>query len=76
MLDTAFAPTKDFPHLSKKANLKIMPNRKGEMIDTYANIDKARSAINYNPTTTIEQTVQIYYDWFISQDEWYKKGHF
>ena len=22
MLDTAFAPTKDFPHLSKKANLK------------------------------------------------------
>lgn len=60
----------------KTANLVIKPPRKGEMVDTFANIDKARKTLGYNPTTTVEQLVKIYYDWFVLQEDWYKKGEF
>jgi len=57
----------------KKANIKVMPNRKGEMLLTFANIDKAKEMVGYNPSTTMEQMVRKYYDWFIQQEDWYKK---
>lgn len=58
----------------KKVNTKIMPKRKGEMDITFANIDKAKSQLGYNPTTTIEESVKIFYDWYMKQDENYKRG--
>ena len=58
----------------KKVNGKKMPARKGEMELTYANIEKAKNSLGYNPTTTIEQSVKIFYDWYMQQDEAYKKG--
>ena len=58
----------------KKINSKVMPKRKGEMEITYANIDKAKNMIGYNPTTTIKDSVKIFYDWYLLQDENYKKG--
>ncbi len=56
----------------KKANVKVMPNRKGEMLLTYANIEKAKTMIGYNPSTTMEQMVKKYYEWFMQQEDWYK----
>ena len=58
----------------KKVIGKKMPARKGEMELTYANIEKAKNSLGYNPTTTIEQSVKIFYDWYMQQDEAYKKG--
>lgn len=57
----------------KKANITKMPPRQGEMFVTFANIDKAKKMLNYNPSTSIEQIVQIYFDWFSKQEDWYKK---
>ena len=56
----------------KKANIKKMPPRQGEMFVTYADINKAKKLLNYNPSTSIEQIVQIYFDWFNKQEDWYK----
>jgi len=58
----------------KKVNSKVMPARKGEMELTYANIEKAKKMIGYNPTTPIKQSIKIFYDWYMHQDENYKKG--
>ena len=58
----------------KKVNAKVMPSRKGEMQITYANIDKAKNMIGYNPNTSITDSIKIFYDWYLQQDENYKKG--
>lgn len=50
--------------------------RQGEMELTFANIEKAKNMINYNPSTTIEESIRIYYEWFLAQEEWYKKGQY
>lgn len=56
----------------KKANIKVMPVRQGEMLLTFANIEKAKKMLGYNPSTTMEQMVKKYYDWFLKQEDWYK----
>lgn len=58
----------------KKINTKIMPPRKGEMEITYADISKAKRLLGYNPKTSIKESVKIFYDWYLKQDENYKKG--
>lgn len=62
--------------IGKEANKKIVERLPGEMDVTYANIEKARRLIGYNPTTSIKEAVEIYYDWFMKQEDWYKKGEF
>jgi UDP-glucuronate 4-epimerase len=59
--------------VGKEANIVKMPPRKGEMFVTYANIDKAKKVLGYNPSTSLKQIVEIYYNWFQNQEDWYKK---
>lgn len=58
----------------KKIRGKKMPPRQGEMKLTCANIDKAKDMLGYNPTMSIEESIKIFYDWYLVQDETYKKG--
>ncbi len=58
--------------VGRKMNKKIMPERKGEMEVTYADIEKARRTLHYNPKTSIKECVSIYYEWFKKQEEWYR----
>lgn len=60
----------------KKVNIKRMPPRAGEMFMTFANVDKAKKLLGYNPVTPVEKIVSIYYDWFIKQVAWYQKGQY
>lgn len=46
----------------------------GQMTTTCANIEKARKLLSYNPSVNLEQMIKIYYDWFVKQPEWYRKG--
>lgn len=74
-------PLKEFIEIvqevtGKKANIVIVPGSKGEMVLNYSNIDKARRMIGFNPTTSVRQIVQDYYEWFLKQEDWYKKGDF
>lgn len=62
--------------VGKSINRKYLGNRKGEMLVTYANVDRAKDLINYSPTTTLKESIKIYYDWFVDQEEWYKKGDY
>jgi len=59
--------------VGKKVKIIQKPPRPGEMNVTYANIEKAKKMAGYNPSTSISQLVEIYYQWFLQQDEWYQK---
>ncbi len=48
----------------------------GQMKETFADIKKAKALIGYNPITSLEDMVKIYYGWFLNQPDWYKKGDF
>jgi len=57
----------------KKANIVKKEARKGEMMITYANIEKAKKLLGYNASTSLKEIVEIYYEWFQNQEDWYKK---
>lgn len=52
----------------------IREDRPGQMQTTCADTTKAQKMIGYNPTTTLDQMIDKYYEWFLKQPEWYKKG--
>ncbi len=51
--------------LGKQIAMNIIPKRAGDQLRTKANIDKARRLLNYNPQTSLMDSVR-------SQVEWYK----
>jgi nucleoside-diphosphate-sugar epimerase len=53
--------------LGKKIKVKVIPKRAGDQLRTKANIDKARKLLNYNPKTTLLESVK-------AQVEWYKEN--
>jgi len=53
--------------LGKSINIKIVPKRAGDQSRTKANINKARRLLNYNPQTTLLESVT-------HQVNWYKKN--
>ena len=55
---------------------KVVEVRPGQMQITNANVDKARKLVNYNPRYKINETVKMYYDWYMKQPEWYRKAQF
>ncbi|MBP7859711.1 GDP-mannose 4,6-dehydratase [Patescibacteria group bacterium] len=58
-------------------NIEIIKDYKpGQMKETYANVEKAKKLLNYNPSLNLEQMVEKYYNWFIKQPDWYKKGEY
>ncbi|MBP7928133.1 NAD-dependent epimerase/dehydratase family protein, partial [Patescibacteria group bacterium] len=61
--------------VGKKPMTKLMPHRQGEMLETYADIQKAKAELGYNPITSIEESIKLFYDWFMLQDDAYKKGN-
>jgi UDP-glucuronate 4-epimerase len=60
--------------VGRKLNSTIVPKRQGEMILTYADLDKSKEKLAYSPVTSVEESVSIYYDWYQKQDESYKRG--
>ena len=50
--------------LGKKIKLEIVPKRAGDQLRTKANIDKAKRLLNYNPQTTVLESVRKQVDWY------------
>lgn len=48
----------------------------GQMEVTFADTSKAKKLLGYNPSTSLEEMVKIYYEWFLDQPEWYRKGQY
>ena len=53
--------------LGKSIHINVIPKRPGDQLRTKANIDKARKLLNYNPQTSLLESVQ-------HQVNWYKKN--
>ena len=50
--------------LSKEAILKFLPMQPGDVIETYANIDKSIEKLNFKPKTSIQDGMPKFIDWF------------
>ena len=50
--------------LKVKAKIKELPMQLGDVNITYANIDKAKKLIGYEPKTTFEEGIQKFVDWY------------
>jgi UDP-glucuronate 4-epimerase len=62
--------------VGNKVNLIRMPERRGEMTLTFADVSKAEKLLSYKSKTPLEFIVEKYYNWFLNQEEWYKKGNY
>jgi len=49
--------------VGKRAVIERHPDQPGDVPITYANIERARSALSYEPTTRVEVGIQRYWDW-------------
>lgn len=49
--------------VGKHATIEHQPDQPGDVPITYANIDRARAALGYAPTTRIEAGIQRYWEW-------------
>ena len=50
--------------LGKDIKIAIQPKRAGDQLRTKANIDKARRLLNYDPKTTLLESVRSQVEWF------------
>jgi UDP-glucuronate 4-epimerase len=50
--------------LGKKAKLKCLPDQPGDVPRTFANIDKARRVLGYDPQTKIREGIPKFVEWF------------
>ena len=53
---------------NKKAIYKTIENQIGDVPLTYANINKAKKLLNYNPKTNLEEGLLKTYNWIITQN--------
>lgn len=51
--------------LGKKAIIHWLPMQPGDVPITYANIEKARRLLGYNPTVKIEIGIKLFANWFL-----------
>jgi UDP-glucuronate 4-epimerase len=50
--------------LGKQAVLKLLPLQAGEVLTTYADVSELAKAIEFTPSTPIEQGIQRFVDWY------------
>lgn len=50
--------------LGKKAHVKHLPMQMGDVEKTYADITKAKELIGYNPTTSFEEGIRKFANWY------------
>ncbi|PKN80936.1 MAG: epimerase [Candidatus Cloacimonetes bacterium HGW-Cloacimonetes-1] len=52
--------------LGKPARINLLPMQSGDVENTFADITKAKSLLNYNPQTSFEAGIQVFIDWIRS----------
>ncbi|MCW4014191.1 MAG: NAD-dependent epimerase/dehydratase family protein, partial [Candidatus Bathyarchaeota archaeon] len=51
--------------LGKKAEKKMLPMQKGDVLTTYADIDALQKAAGYTPSTSIREGLSKFVDWYL-----------
>lgn len=52
-------------NLRKKARINFLPLQNGDVPDTYADVSKLQAATNYRSTTTVEDGIKKFLDWYM-----------
>jgi len=55
--------------LKKKARLRYAGPRPGDVFTTFADIEKAKKLIKYDPETSIEEGLGYFIDWYKEKSE-------
>jgi UDP-glucuronate 4-epimerase len=50
----------------RKAELNLLPMQTGDVLATYANIDALQQAVDFQPSTSIEDGMKQFVDWYRS----------
>lgn len=50
--------------LGKKASKEMLPMQPGEVIETYADIEKSTRLLGFKPSVSIEEGITLFVDWF------------
>lgn len=56
-------------NLGKKAKLEHKPMQIGDMPYTYANIEKAKQLLGYEPTTSFEEGIKNFVSWYLEEKQ-------
>mgnify|MGYP002683994488 CR=1 FL=1 len=51
-------------HVGKEPNIDVKPLQPGDVTITYANIDKARRMLGYNPKTGMDEGIRRFVAWY------------
>ncbi|MFW6414888.1 MAG: SDR family NAD(P)-dependent oxidoreductase [Thermodesulfobacteriota bacterium] len=60
-------------HLGKKAHISYKPFHIADMKETWANIDKARKLLDWEPRVSLEEGLKRSVDWYLENREWLKQ---
>jgi UDP-glucuronate 4-epimerase len=60
-------------NLKTKAKIKYLPMQKGDMLETSADISKARKHLGYSPKVDIDEGLKIFCEWYLENREWLLK---
>jgi UDP-glucuronate 4-epimerase len=55
--------------LGRKAKIEHLPVQPGDMPITYADIEKSRRVLGYDPRVEIEEGIPLFVDWFRAQKQ-------
>ncbi len=56
-------------YLQIKAEIEMLPPQPGDMVTTFADIEKAKQKIGYLPTTSIQDGLKKFVDWFLQHPD-------
>ncbi len=51
--------------LGRTAKLQLLPMQPGDMVATQADTSRLEKAIGYRPTTTVEEGIRRFVDWYL-----------
>ncbi|MDE3045348.1 MAG: NAD-dependent epimerase/dehydratase family protein [Verrucomicrobiota bacterium] len=54
--------------LEKKADLEFLPMQPGEVVETFADIEKSQRLLNFQPSVTLEEGIPHFVEWFIKRN--------
>ena len=59
--------------LGKKAKIDKQPFHKADLMETWANIDKAKQLLDWTPQVTLEEGLERTVDWYLQNREWVRE---
>ncbi len=56
--------------LGVSAKKEYLPMQPGDVVETYADISKARAELGFDPKVGMQEGIQVFADWFLENREW------